>query len=164
MPTNSQVAFKRELLNTDNNQTTTATLQDNLVNLVDLALLLKQAHWNVVGTNFRSLHLQLDAIIETVRGGSDDIAERIATLGIAADGRSQTVARNSHLHEYPEGMLTVEETVQHVADELHATVTELRNAIQRLGELDPISEDLCIGICASLEKHLWMLQAQEKSN
>ena len=40
------------------------TLTDNmqlvLVDLVELHLQGKQAHWNVVGKNFRDLHLQLD--------------------------------------------------------------------------------------------------------
>ena len=32
-------------------------LQQTLVDLIDLSLVAKQAHWNVVGRNFRSVHL-----------------------------------------------------------------------------------------------------------
>ena len=35
-------------------------LQATLVELLDLTLVGKQLHWNVVGTLFRPLHLQLD--------------------------------------------------------------------------------------------------------
>ena len=39
-------------------------LQRVLVDLVELQLQGKQAHWNLVGTNFRDLHLQLDGIVD----------------------------------------------------------------------------------------------------
>ena len=35
-----------------------------MVDLIELYLQGKQAHWNLVGTNFRDLHLQLDEIID----------------------------------------------------------------------------------------------------
>jgi len=35
-------------------------LQQALVDLTDLSLLGKQAHWNIQGSRFRALHLQLD--------------------------------------------------------------------------------------------------------
>ncbi len=159
--TQTKTAFKRDILSDNASGETTALLQSNLVNLIDLALLLKQAHWNVVGQNFRSVHLQLDEIIETVRNASDEVAERINTIGIAPDGRSATVAQDSDLQAYPRDFQKVPETLANVADAIKITVDHLRRAILNLGELDPISEDLCIGISAELEKHLWMLQAQE---
>ncbi|MFJ6120357.1 ferritin-like domain-containing protein [Streptomyces sp. NPDC092129] len=38
----------------------------------------KQAHWNVYGPRFRSVHLQLDEVVATTRGYADRIAERAA--------------------------------------------------------------------------------------
>ncbi len=46
-----------------------AELQGVLVTLIDLSLLGKQAHWNIVGRNFRALHLQLDELIDAWRAG-----------------------------------------------------------------------------------------------
>ncbi len=161
MATATKSVFKRDILETDAQGETTALLQSNLVNLIDLALLLKQAHWNVLGQNFRSVHLQLDEIIETVCQASDDVAERINTLGVAPDGRSSTVAESSNLASYPEGFQEVSETLSNVADALMTTIESLRDAIGKLGDLDAVSEDLCIGVSAGLEKHLWMVQAQE---
>ncbi|WP_442509343.1 Dps family protein [Novipirellula sp. SH528] len=161
MTTDTQSVFKRDILSNKKNDKVSGLLQQNLVNLIDLALLLKQAHWNVVGPNFRSIHLQLDEIIATVRDASDEIAERISTLGVVPDGRADTVAQSSELAAYPREFVKVSETVTLSADAMKTTIDSLRSAIEKLGDLDPISEDMCIGICAPLEKHLWMLQAQE---
>lgn len=45
-----------------------------LVDLLELQLQGKQAHWNVVGTNFRDTRRQLDDIIDAARGFSDVVA------------------------------------------------------------------------------------------
>ncbi|QEG43087.1 DNA starvation/stationary phase protection protein Dps [Roseimaritima ulvae] len=161
MATTDQTAFKRDILNADNNEQVTLILQKNLTNLIDLALLMKQAHWNVVGKNFRSIHLQLDEIIATVRDASDEVAERMSTLGVAPDGRSATVAQESDLKQYPREFVKVDETIRLVADATKTTIDSLRNAIEKTGDVDPITEDLLIAISGPLEKHLWMLQAQE---
>ncbi|PAY17540.1 DNA starvation/stationary phase protection protein [Rhodopirellula sp. SM50] len=161
MATTTQTQFKRDILEGDTNEQVTSLLQHNLVNLVDLALLMKQAHWNVFGPNFRSIHLQLDEIIATVRDSSDEVAERIAALGVAADGRSGTVAANSDLADYPREFVDVKQTIGLVADATKTTIDSLRAAIEKLGDLDPVSEDLLIAIAGPMEKHLWMLQAQE---
>ncbi len=153
--------FARDIIDDQQLKPTASLLQQSLANLIDLALILKQAHWNVIGSNFRSIHLQLDEILVTVRDASDEVAERLATLGASADGRSAVVAEQSQLENFPGGFNRVGETIKHVSNAMHSTVTNLRVAIEKLGELDPISEDLCIGIAGQLEKHLWMLQAQE---
>ncbi|TWU46801.1 DNA starvation/stationary phase protection protein Dps [Rubripirellula reticaptiva] len=161
MATATKNQFKREILKAETNEKVTGILQGNLTNLIDLALLMKQAHWNVVGPNFRSIHLHLDEIIATVRDASDEVAERIAALGIPADGRSSTVAEASELESYPRDFVNVKETITRVADATKTTIDSLRDAIAKLGDLDPISEDMLIAISGPMEKHLWMLQAQE---
>src|SRR5271167_1310628 len=76
-------------------------LQRVLVDLIELHLQGKQAHWNVVGTNFRDLHLQLDEIVDTARAASDTIAERIRALNAVPDGRSDTVTASTTLPAFP---------------------------------------------------------------
>ncbi|MCZ4141893.1 DNA starvation/stationary phase protection protein, partial [Escherichia coli] len=56
------------------------SLQTVLVQLLDLQLVGKQIHWNVVGPNFRDLHQNLDEIVDIARRGSDEIAERMRAL------------------------------------------------------------------------------------
>lgn len=153
--------FQRDILNSDKSTEVVTMLQQRLVDLVDLALQLKQAHWCVVGNNFRAVHLHLDEIILTVRDASDEVAERISTLGAAPDGRAQTVAEGSRLEALSSEFQKVPPTVTAVADRLQTTIAGLRESIGSVGELDPVSEDLLIGTAAQLEKHLWMTQAQE---
>ncbi len=65
-----------------------SNLQLVLVDLLELAIQGKQAHWNVVGRNFRDTHRQLDEIIDDARAFSDTIAERMRALHAVPDGRS----------------------------------------------------------------------------
>lgn len=73
-------------LSTENGHEVAQTLQQRLHALNDLQLTLKHAHWNVVGPNFISVHEMLDPQIELVRGFVDELAERMATLGVGPSG------------------------------------------------------------------------------
>lgn len=142
------------------NEVVVSDLQATLVELIDLSLLGKQAHWNVVGPNFRSIHLQLDEIVDTARLASDRVAERIATVGDTPDGRASAVAASSELPEFPDGRVPVTETVQRVGATIDTMSKRLKVRILRIGESDPVSQDILIGTADELEKQGWMLRAQ----
>ena len=61
--------------------TASAALSDNLqrvlTDLIALELVGKQIHWNIVGPNFRDVHLNLDDVVDIAREGSDEVAERM---------------------------------------------------------------------------------------
>ena len=76
-----------------------AELQDILVELIDLSLLGKQAHWNLYGPNFRSLHLQLDELVDEWREASDEVAERAVALGHSPDGLDEFLDVNDAVLE-----------------------------------------------------------------
>lgn len=154
-------ANSRSILDTETRDATVAALQSNLSDLIDLSLQGKQAHWNLAGPHFRSVHLELDEIIATARLGSDEVAERIATLGASPDGRVAQVKAQTRLDAFPGGFQTVEATVTAYSDRLALTIEGLRASITTLGDLDPISQDLLISISSQFEKQLWMLQSQE---
>ena len=67
---------------------TGAALQATLVDLVDLSLIAKQAHWNLVGRQFHDVHLHLDELVKKARKYSDEVAERAAAIGVSPDGRT----------------------------------------------------------------------------
>jgi starvation-inducible DNA-binding protein len=80
-------------------------LQRMLVDLVDLALIGKQAHWNVEGRQFRSLHRELDELVDAWRTLGDEVAERAVTIGAAPDGQAETIAGSTEIEPLPPGVL-----------------------------------------------------------
>ncbi|MEV5844954.1 DNA starvation/stationary phase protection protein [Streptomyces sp. NPDC051985] len=135
-------------------------LQGALVDLVDLALVAKQIHWNVVGPRFRSVHLQLDEVVDTARAHSDTVAERASALGVSPDGRAATVASGSGIGTAPGGWVKDSDAVGTLVDALGAVITRMRDRVMSTAEADPVSQDIFIGITADLEKHHWMFQAE----
>ncbi|MER7519775.1 DNA starvation/stationary phase protection protein [Streptomyces sp. NPDC126499] len=135
-------------------------LQGALVDLVDLALVAKQVHWNVVGPRFRSVHLQLDDVVATARTHSDTVAERASAIGVNPDGRAATVASGSAIGSVPEGWIKDTDAVRILVDALAAVVTRMRERIAVTEEPDPVTQDILIGLTADLEKHAWMFQAE----
>ncbi len=136
-------------------------LQPLLNDLSDLAMLLKHAHWNVRGALFLPLHEQLDAIADTVRDAVDEIAERIVTIGHPADGLVQSIAAGTRLNPMRAQFLATQEVIEGISSRLHTVTTFLRQAIDETGDVDPVTQDMLMGITGQLEKHLWMLQSQQ---
>ncbi|QIY98651.1 Dps family protein [Streptomyces sp. S1D4-11] len=141
-------------------KTVSGALQGALVDLVDLSLVAKQIHWNVVGPRFRSIHLQLDEVVDTARLHSDTVAERASTLGVPPDGRAATVATTSGIGVTPEGWIKDTDAVGELVDALSAVISRMRVRVDATGEADPVSQDIFIQITADLEKHHWMFQAE----
>ncbi|MFJ4479272.1 Dps family protein [Streptomyces xanthochromogenes] len=135
-------------------------LQGALVDLVDLSLVAKQVHWNVVGPRFRSVHLQLDEVVDTARLHSDTVAERASAVGVSADGRAATVAKSSAIGTVPDGWIKDTDAVKVLVDGLGAIIARMRERIEATADPDPISQDILIGLTADLEKHAWMFQAE----
>lgn len=135
-------------------------LQGELVDLVDLALVAKQVHWNVVGPRFRSVHLQLDEVVTTAREYSDTVAERASALGISPDGRAASVSATSSIGTVKEGWLKDDDAVATMVAGLSAVITKSRERLKGLGEADPVTEDVFIQLIGDLEKHHWMFYAE----
>jgi starvation-inducible DNA-binding protein len=136
-------------------------LQATLVDLVDLSLIAKQAHWNVVGSNFRSAHLQLDELVATARQYVDEVAERANAIGISPNGKAKTVVESSGVPEYPDNWQSVEATVAAIVDILASLIERLRARIDETDKSDLVTQDLLIEITRALEEAHWMWQAQQ---
>lgn len=135
-------------------------LQRVLVDLIELHLQAKQAHWNVVGTNFRDLHLQLDGIVDAAREASDTIAERMRALDAVPDGRSDTVVSTTTVPAIPPGLLSVTDTVDMVTNRVYAVVSTIRAVHDDVDAADPSTADLLHGIIDALEKEAWLLKSE----
>jgi starvation-inducible DNA-binding protein len=138
-------------------------LQETLVDLVGLSLMAKQAHWNIVGPRFRSIHLQLDEVVATARSYSDTVAERAAALGVPPDGRPETIGSAYGLPDAKEGWLRDTDVVRLMVESLGTAIGRLRARIDATAEPDPVTQDLLIGLTAELEKQRWMFEAENRS-
>jgi starvation-inducible DNA-binding protein len=137
-----------------------AALQAAVVLMVDLQLQAKQAHWNVVGRSFRSLHTHLDEIVELARDTADTFAERMRALGAYPDARVAVVASTSTLLAAPEGPRSTEQAARAVSTRLRLAADALRHAHCTVETLDPPTADLINQTVVDVEKHAWMLEAE----
>lgn len=145
-------------MSTDTPEIVVASLQQALVDLIDISLQAKQAHWNVYGPQFRSAHLQLDEVVDEVRTFSDDVAERLAALGGHPDGRAATVAADSTVEAYEAGAVSADKVVQQFAERLATVATRIKEELPEL-DVDMPSQDLLTGIAFALEKQAWMFRS-----
>ena len=135
-------------------------LQDGLSNSIDVLFQAKQAHWNVKGENFASLHQLFDQTHEFAEEWVDLLAERIMQLGGVAIGTLRETAGRTSLPEYPlnisDGMHHVEALSEAIAffGELVRTSSEKAD---RLGDRN--SADILTQISREADKQLWMLES-----
>lgn len=141
----------------------TDNLQKVLVDLLELQMQGKQAHWNVVGKNFRDTHRALDEIIEDARTFSDTVAERMRALHGVPDGRSDTVADTTTLPEYPTGEVDTARTVDLITERLEATIATVREVHDPVDDEDPTSADILHAILERLEQFAWMVSAENRT-
>jgi starvation-inducible DNA-binding protein len=141
-------------------QVTGDALQSTLVDLLGLSLIGKQAHWNVVGPRFRSIHFQLDEVVTASREFADTVAERSSALGLPPDGRPETIASAFTLPSPKDGWVRDSDVVEVMVEALEAAIGRLRERIEATEKADPVTQDLLITITAELEKQRWMFDAE----
>ena len=134
-------------------------LQDRLNALNDLALTLKHVHWNVVGRNFIAVHEMLDPQIDAVRTMVDDVAERMATMGVPPLGTPGVIVEQRSWEDYSLNRATTQEHLGALDLVYSGVIADHRKAQEGTADLDPVTEDLLIGQLAALEKFHWFVRA-----
>src|SRR5690349_11998467 len=139
-----------------------ANLQRVLVDLIELHLQGKQAHWNVVGKNFRDLHLQLDELVDAAREFSDTVAERMRAIYVTPDGRAATVAETTSLPPFPADEVDTGETADLITAAIYAAVGTVRRIHDAVDDEDPTTADILHAILERLEQLAWMIDAENR--
>lgn len=137
-------------------------LQSVLVNLIDLQLVSKQAHWNIVGPNFRDLHLNLDEVVTIARRGSDEIAERMRAMHATPDGLVGTIAKYTELEQPTNGEILTTKAIDLIVDAIQTTVGVMRDVHDAVDEADPTSADILHEYIALLEQQAWFVSAETR--
>ncbi|GGL32900.1 Dps family protein [Nocardia jinanensis] len=153
----------KSTLDPEQQHITGEALRATVIDLIDLSLIAKQAHWNVLGRNFRSVHLALDELVTAAREFTDDAAERATSIGVSPDGRAATVAKEAAGLAFPDGWQQDTDVIEAIVKNLSTVIVRLRERIEVTEKADPVSQDLLITIAARLEQLHWMWQAQLSS-
>lgn len=138
---------------------TAEILQRRLEALIDLTLTLKHVHWNVVGNGFIGVHEMLDPQYEAVAVMVDTTAERIATMGVSPNGLAGSLVRHRDWDDYPLDRDVVPQHLLQLDAAYTGVIRDHRAALDRLGDLDPVTEDMVIGQLAALEGFQWFIRA-----
>ncbi|MBF2063994.1 MAG: DNA starvation/stationary phase protection protein Dps [Calothrix sp. C42_A2020_038] len=145
---------------TDARKEIVVLLNQTLAATSDLKSQVKQAHWNVKGSDFYQLHELFDEIADEIEEFVDMFAERITALGGYAMGTVRMAAENSILPEYPTEILTGMEHVTALAERLGPYAKHLRDAIDTTDDLgDADTADLYTEVSRTIDKRLWFLEA-----
>ncbi|HLU82536.1 MAG TPA: DNA starvation/stationary phase protection protein Dps [Trueperaceae bacterium] len=132
----------------------------HLADTSDLVSQIKQAHWNVKGSDFQQLHELFDAIYAEIEPFVDEVAERVTTLGGVARGTVRMAADASTLPEYPDDIAAGKAHLEAVRDRVAAYAAATRQAIAAAGKLeDPTTEDLFTALSRTVDLQLYFLEA-----
>ncbi len=137
----------------------TSALQATLVELIDLSLDAKQAHWNVIGPGFKPVHVFLDELTDEYREWYDTVAERMTAIGGSPDGRSAAVAGATPLATLPAGPIGDQAALAAMDARVTLVASNIQGRIDSLGDRDLATQDVFIEVLRGLEKQRWMLRA-----
>ncbi|WP_257304836.1 DNA starvation/stationary phase protection protein Dps [Geothrix campi] len=141
-----------------------ALLNQALADTLDLAYQTKQAHWNVKGYNFYSLHLLFDSLHSQLATHVDDFAERAVTIGGQALGTVRVAGAVSQLDEYPLDAKSSRIHVDALVDRFGEYTSRVRQAIRKAEKLgDQDTADLYTSVSRAMDKALWMLSAHQEA-
>ena len=135
-------------------------LNARLADAIDLALITKQAHWNLRGSTFIAVHELLDQLRDDVDEHVDIIAERVAQLDGIAMGTLQAVGKATKLTPYPTDIRKIADHLNALVERYAALSASTREAIDIADEAgDADTADIFTAFSRVLDKNLWFLKS-----
>ena len=138
---------------------TVGALQRSLTELQQLSLQIKEAHWNVSGTLFYTLHGLLQEHYEGVDKYKDMVAERLLAIGASADGRATTIVKTSSLPEIPGGYIDDTQVIAWFTNAYKQVAEEIRAGIKDTEKPDPTTSNLLQTVEDGIDKYQWQMRA-----
>lgn len=143
-------------------QDTKAVLNQAVADLSVAHAILHQVHWYMRGAGFMVWHPKMDEYMDELDGYLDEMSERLITLGGAPFSTLAEFSENSQLKEVPGSYgLTLEQQLARVVEVFRTLATLFQEGFVISDEEgDSVTNDLFNVAKASLDKHIWMLQAE----
>jgi starvation-inducible DNA-binding protein len=124
----------------------------------------RNAHWNVEGPDFHSMHVFFEAQYNQLDEMMDGVAERIRSIGHYAPGTLKSFLQLTHLSEYSERKNTSEGFIRELAEDHERIIEFIRGNIHPFEDeyKDAGTSDYITGLMETHEKMAWMLSAHLK--
>ncbi len=140
-------------------------LNARLADAIDLALLTKQAHWNLKGPQFIAVHEMIDQFRTEIDTHVDTMAERVVQLGGTALGTTQAVAKATALPPYPTDIYSIKDHLGALIERYAKAANSVRAAIDQTDEAgDADTADIFTAYSRALDKSLWFLEAHTQGS
>ena len=124
----------------------------------------RNAHWNVEGPDFHSMHAFFEAQYKQLDDILDSVAERMRSIGHYAPATLKVFLQLTHLSEYSERDNGSQGFIGELAED-HGNIIEfIRGNIHPIDEeyKDAGTSDFITGLMGIHEKMAWMLRAHIK--
>ena len=130
----------------------------HLVDFLDLAMVTKQAHWNMRGPNFIAVHEMLDPFNAKLLEYADILAERVVQMGGIAMGTPEIVVGETSFDEYPTDISATEDHLRELALRYSTLANRVRRDIDD-NKADAATIDFLTQAVEDLDKYTWFIEA-----
>ena len=134
-------------------------LNIHLANTMDLYTQVKQAHWTIKGPQFFARHELFDSVAAHLREQSDDIAERISTLGGYPAGTIRMAAKASAITPFDTGHVSGGHLMKDLITRFSMHASMIREMLGHVEGKDPASADLLTEQLRAVELDLWFFES-----
>jgi len=147
------------------NEESRKAVSDQLVKLLADEFVLytktRNAHWNVEGSDFHSMHLFFESQYEALDDAMDSVAERIRTIGHYAPATLKSFLDLTHLTEKTRNKNDSFSFIKELLEDHESIIEFIR------GNIDPFASkyhdygtsDYITGLMEDHEKMAWMLRS-----
>lgn len=149
----------RKVKSEDDRQYLIETLNQRVMDLTDLFIQTKLAHWNVRGTHFIAYHELFDELAGHIPDLIDTIAEQAASLGGSSGKPVQFIASETSLPVWSldesKDIIVLEKLTEHWA----IAANNIRDDVDKTDDVDAVTSDLLTEVSRQLDQDLWFLDA-----
>jgi starvation-inducible DNA-binding protein len=147
-------------LNSNSRKTVVKRLSKLLADEQILYTKLRNYHWNVEGMFFQTLHLFFQEQYTALFTITDDIAERIRSLGEYSIGALNAFLDNTRLKETNHLDGNAEKMLQNILKDHESIIRRIRGDIKITQKMnDEGTTDFLIGLMERHEKMAWMVRS-----
>ncbi|SFS45004.1 Dps family protein [Sphingobacterium wenxiniae] len=124
----------------------------------------RNAHWNIEGLDFHSMHIFFEGQYQQLADLMDGVAERIRTIGHYAPGTLKEFLELTHLSEATNQKNDSASFITELLADHDAIIDFIRGSIDEVQEKykDAGTSDYITGFIETHEKMAWMLRAHLK--